>query len=152
MVSLDIYGCMNLDKVIDLFKPNNIKEEIKYDLDKLRSSPYYKLKMFIKYMDNYPNFMKSIYVSIEEGGGGDGTKLVDGAKYFYICNAYSQINSYDLDRFWGVELKYVYSKKFIKYLESCIKIFEKYEAYEKCLHIKNIIDFSQEMFGSPKKS
>jgi len=141
---------MDLNKIWDKFGnfDSHHEDEIKTEIERLKSSPYYKIKSFEKYLNYYDVFMKDIYGFIE---GGEADKIRQAGMYLYINSAFSYISNCDFSKSWILEIESVSSKRFLERLSLCIKMFEFYEEYEKCHILKKISDICLKKLGFIEK-
>jgi len=142
-----MYQCMDVNKIFNLFgeseeKNLNVIEDVFVDF---KETPIYWIGMFKKIIQNnnifskslQTQFMKSEYELSSEDIEEVGLKIGFNRGWDYI----SKINIKDKVHTDSISLNI--DNILITSLEISIKYFQEIEEYEKCAHIKNILDFSK---------
>jgi hypothetical protein len=128
---------MDLNK---FFRVLNDEIQINDDLEKFKSSPYYKLGMFNKLILNGMNFKKQVISFFERNV--DDVDKIDMAGEFMVYNrAWFWISQFKWDEEWIDDLKKIGDEYFLTSVKLAIHYFEENEDYEKCAFLKKIQDF-----------
>lgn len=134
---------IDLENIFELFSYNNNSEGINEELYlDLTSTPVYWVGMYNKMIINHISFRKNLrkYLkNIDYPLDEDNVKIA--GEYLVYNQAWNYISNIDLND----ESHVLYIKKLDLDVvglsfKSGIKFFEKYEDYEKCAFLKNILD------------
>ncbi len=137
---------MGLDNIFELFSSNNIdgKDEEIVDFTK---SPTYWVGMYKKLVLNHINFNKKVLKFFKEANKELDIEDVKEAGEFVVYNrAWYYIQNVDIN----VEEHVLAIENYAdEYLDTSLKLgihfFEEQEEYEKCAHLKHILDKIQEI-------
>ena len=137
---------MGLDNIFELFSPNNIdgKDEELVDFTK---SPTYWVGMYKKLVLNHINFNKKVLKFFKEANKELDIEDVKEAGEFVVYNrAWHYIQNVDIN----IEEHVLAIENYAdEYLDTSLKLgihfFEEQEEYEKCAHLKHILDKIQEI-------
>ena len=132
---------MGLDNIFELFSPNNIdgKDEELVDFTK---SPTYWVGMYKKLVLNHINFNKKVLKFFKEANKELDIEDVKEAGEFVVYNrAWHYIQNVDIN----IEEHVLAIENYAdEYLDTSLKLgihfFEEQEEYEKCAHLKHILD------------
>ncbi len=134
---------MDTDKIFDLFKSSG-EEETYNELEQYKQHPLYFIGMFTKLINNYYSLNKSLIPFFkfidEELQPEDVNKA---GEFIVLSKAYEHICNIDVNNKQHQEALFIKSHDISlkTNLELSIKYFEKYEEYEKCKVLKEILDF-----------
>lgn len=125
---------------VDENTPLSEKEEIAYQLEKVKDSPAFKLGMFKKLIFNHLSFNESLISlvkHVDEDFDIDDVK--NASEYIIYVKAWEFIAEFDLKNIDHFEiLKKYSSQELLTSFSLSINFFQKLEEYEKCAHLHKI--------------
>jgi hypothetical protein len=139
---------MNIDKIFSLFEgdePNSLREkaqQVDITLD-YKNHPLFWVGMFKKLIQNHQTFNDQLLQFFDKLDEELSTVDVDKAGEFLVFNrAYEYIQKVDPDNLVTQEALFRFADIHLKVaLELSINYFQEYEEYEKCAHLKKILQF-----------
>jgi transcriptional regulator with PAS, ATPase and Fis domain len=139
---------MNIDKIFSLFKgdePNSLREkaqQVDITLD-YKNHPLFWVGMFKKLIQNHQTFNDQLLQFFDKLDEELSTVDVDKAGEFLVFNrSYEYIQKVDPDNLVAQEALFRFADIHLKIaLELSINYFQEYEEYEKCAHLKKILQF-----------
>jgi transcriptional regulator with PAS, ATPase and Fis domain len=139
---------MNIDKIFSLFEgdePNLLREkaqQVDITLD-YKNHPLFWVGMFKKLIQNHQTFNDQLLQFFDKLDEELSTVDVDKAGEFLVFNrAYEYIQKVDPDNLVTQEALFRFADIHLKVaLELSINYFQEYEEYEKCAHLKKILQF-----------
>jgi transcriptional regulator with PAS, ATPase and Fis domain len=139
---------MDINKIFDLFdnkEPNSQKEKAQ-QIDILidyKNHPLFWVGMFKKLIQNHQVFNDQLLQFFDKLDEGLSTVDVDKAGEFIVFNrAYEYIQKVDPDNLVAQEALFRFADIHLKVaLELSINYFQECEEYEKCAHLKKILQF-----------
>jgi len=139
---------MDINKIFSLFEkdePESLKEkdqQVDIPLD-YKNHPLFWIGMFKKLIQNHQTFNNQLLNFFEELDEGLNKVDVDKAGEFLVFNrSYEYIQKVDPDNLVAQEALFKLVDIQLKIaLELAINHFQEYEEYEKCLHLKKILEF-----------
>ena len=134
---------INLNNIFELFSFNEDLEGVNEELySDLTSNPIYWVGMYNKIILNHVSFAKRIKKFLEDINHPlDESDVKDAGEYMVYHRAWSYISNIDInDKSHELHINKYKDKSLIITLSSGIKFFEKFEDYEKCAFLKNILD------------
>jgi hypothetical protein len=139
---------MDIDKIFDLFdnKEPNPQKEKNQEIDVLidyKNHPLFWVGMFKKLIQNHQVFNDQLLKFFDKLDEELNTVDVDKAGEFLVFNrSYEYIQKVDPDNLVAQEALFRFSDIHLKIaLELSINYFQEYEEYEKCVHLKKILEF-----------
>jgi len=137
---------MNLGGIFALFgfsSEDDLDKKSKKDLESFKSTPYFKVGMFIKMISNGLNFKKQVIGFFSKADKSLDLMNVDEAGDFMMSNrAWFWISECNLrKKDWKEALMSNSTSEMVFCLNNTIKYFEEIEEYEKCAFLKKIKDF-----------
>ena len=139
---------MNLEGIFGIFSffdENEPNKKIEQEIEEYTSTPYYKIKIFIKLITNGKAFKKQLLEFFEKSNETLDISNVDAAGEFMMYSrSWYWINQCDLnDEDWKECLKNIPHTKLFECLDSCIEYYLSLEEYEKCAFLNSIKLFCQ---------
>ena len=139
---------MNIDKIFSLFEgdePNSLREkaqQVDIILD-YKNHPLFWVGMFKKLIQNHQTFNDQLLQFFDKLDEELSTVDVDKAGEFLVFNrAYEYIQKVDPDNLVTQEALFRFADIHLKVaLELSINYFQEHEEYEKCAHLKKILQF-----------
>jgi hypothetical protein len=141
---------MDTNKIFDLFgqtefdTPLEKKARAADELLNFQDTPMFWLGMFKKLILNNQNFYHQLLSLLPKEFNPEATKLDEASEFVVFLRGWYYIQKINLNRKLDQESLQMYSSE---ELEVCLKLsihfFEEREEYEKCAHLKNILDFIQ---------
>lgn len=141
---------MDTNKIFDLFgqtefdTPLEKKARAADELLNFQDTPMFWLGMFKKLILNNQNFYHQLLSFLPKEYTSEITKLDEASEFVVFLRGWYYIQKINLNRKLDQESLQMYSSE---ELEVCLKLsihfFEEREEYEKCAHLKNILDFIQ---------
>ena len=139
---------MNIDKIFSLFEgdePNSLREkaqQVDITLD-YKNHPLFWVGMFKKLIQNHQTFNDQLLKFFDKLDEELSTVDVDKAGEFLVFNrAYEYIQKVDPDNLVAQEALFRFADIHLKVaLELSINYFQEHEEYEKCAHLKKILQF-----------
>lgn len=139
---------MNIDKIFSLFEgdePNSLREkaqQVDITLD-YKNHPLFWVGMFKKLIQNHQIFNDQLLNFFDKLDEELNTVDVDKAGEFLVFNrSYEYIQKVDPDNLVAQEALFRFADIHLKIaLELSINYFQEYEEYEKCAHLKKILQF-----------
>jgi transcriptional regulator with PAS, ATPase and Fis domain len=139
---------MNIDKIFSLFKgdePNSLREkaqQVDITLD-YKNHPLFWVGMFKKLIQNHQTFNDQLLQFFDKLDEELSTVDVDKAGEFLVFNrSYEYIQKVDPDNLVAQEALFRFADIHLKVaLELSINYFQEREEYEKCAHLKKILQF-----------
>jgi transcriptional regulator with PAS, ATPase and Fis domain len=139
---------MNIDKIFSLFEgdePNSLREkaqQVDITLD-YKNHPLFWVGMFKKLIQNHQTFNDQLLKFFDKLDEELSTVDVDKAGEFLVFNrAYEYIQKVDPDNLVTQEALFRFADIHLKVaLELSINYFQEHEEYEKCAHLKKILQF-----------
>ena len=139
---------MNIDKIFSLFEgdePNSLREkaqQVDITLD-YKNHPLFWVGMFKKLIQNHQTFNDQLLQFFDKLDEELSTVDVDKAGEFLVFNrAYEYIQKVDPDNLVTQEALFRFADIHLKVaLELSINYFQEHEEYEKCAHLKKILQF-----------
>jgi len=139
---------MNIDKIFSLFEgdePNSLREktqQVDITLD-YKNHPLFWVGMFKKLIQNHQTFNDQLLKFFDKLDEELSTVDVDKAGEFLVFNrAYEYIQKVDPDNLVAQEALFRFVDIHLKVaLELSINYFQEHEEYEKCAHLKKILQF-----------
>lgn len=145
-----MYMQMDANKIFDLFgqtefdTPLEKKARAADELFNFQDTPMFWLGMFKKLILNNQNFYHQLLSLLPKEFNPEATKLDEASEFVVFLRGWYYIQKINLNRKLDQESLQMYSSE---ELEVCLKLsihfFEEREEYEKCAHLKNILDFIQ---------
>lgn len=145
-----MYMQMDTNKIFDLFgqtefdTPLEKKARAADELLNFQDTPMFWLGMFKKLILNNQNFYHQLLSLLPKEFNPEATKLDEASEFVVFLRGWYYIQKINLNRKLDQESLQMYSSE---ELEVCLKLsihfFEEREEYEKCAHLKNILDFIQ---------
>jgi hypothetical protein len=139
---------MDIDKIFDLFdnKEPNLQKEKNQEIDVIidyKNHPLFWVGMFKKLIQNHQVFNDQLLKFFDKLDEGLNIKDVDKAGEFLVFNrSYEYIQKVDPDNLAAQEALFRFADIHLKIaLELSINYFQEYEEYEKCAHLKKILQF-----------
>jgi hypothetical protein len=139
---------MDIDKIFDLFdnKEPNLQKEKNQEIDVIidyKNHPLFWVGMFKKLIQNHQVFNDQLLKFFDKLDEGLNIKDVDKAGEFLVFNrSYEYIQKVDPDNLAAQEALFRFADIHLKIaLELSINYFQEYEEYEKCVHLKKILEF-----------
>lgn len=134
---------VNLNNIFELFSSNEDLEGVNDKLySDLTSNPIYWVGMYNKIILNHVSFSKRIRKFLKDINHSlDEDDVKNAGEYMVYHRAWSYISNIDInDESHGLYVNEYKDKSLTITLALGIKFFEKYEDYEKCAFLKNILD------------
>jgi transcriptional regulator with PAS, ATPase and Fis domain len=139
---------MNIDKIFSLFEgdePESLREkaqQVDITLD-YKNHPLFWVGMFKKLIQNHQTFNDQLLNFFDKLDEELSTVDVDKAGEFLVFNrAYEYIQKVDPDNLVTQEALFRFADIHLKVaLELSINYFQEHEEYEKCAHLKKILQF-----------
>jgi hypothetical protein len=139
---------MNIDKIFSLFEgdePNSLREkaqQVDITLD-YKNHPLFWVGMFKKLIQNHQTFNDQLLKFFDKLDEELSTVDVNKAGEFLVFNrAYEYIQKVDPDNLVTQEALFRFADIHLKVaLELSINYFQEHEEYEKCAHLKKILQF-----------
>lgn len=134
---------MNVNNIFNLFKQQeqNINPKIKELY--INEHPLFFIKMFTKIIDNHDSLKFKVLVLFKKAD--DNLNIEDigyAGDYIVFNRAWEFISKINPNNLLHQEVLFDCEKKeLLNKLKSILKYFQSQEEYEKCSHIKQIIDF-----------
>ena len=138
---------INLDNIFSLFSANEeldgVNSEVQIDFSQ---TPIYWIGMYKKLVLNHINFNKKVLKFFKESNQElDIEDMKDAGEFVVYHRAWHYIQNVNID----VEEHIIAINKYTdEYLDTALKLgisfFEQHEEYEKCAHLKKILDKSKE--------
>ena len=141
---------MALDNIFSLFgfpdKDDEDRKKLEADLDVFKETPHFKLGMFHKLIMNGSLFSKQVIKFFAKADPGLDVKGIDQAgEYMMFTRAWFWIEQVQIrKKEWKEALKQYASEEFAISIKLSINYFESTEEYEKCAHLKKLLDFCEE--------
>ena len=141
---------MDANKIFGLFTGNYSSEEPevekKLTFEELENTPIYWVGMYKKLIHNHQNFNRKIAGFLAEVDEELNVYDVETAGEFVVYNrAWYWISKLDITNIIHQDAVEYYNDDYlITYLKFSISYWEEIEAYEKCAHLKSILDFCKE--------
>jgi transcriptional regulator with PAS, ATPase and Fis domain len=139
---------MDIDKIFSLFEgdePNSLREkaqQIDVTLN-YKNHPLFWVGMFKKLIQNHQTFNDQLLNFFDKLDEELSTVDIDKAGEFLVFNrSYEYIQKVDPDNLVAQEALFRFADIHLKVaLELSINYFQEYEEYEKCAHLKKILQF-----------
>jgi hypothetical protein len=139
---------MNIDKIFNLFnneEPESLKEKSQQAdiLLDYKNHPLFWVGMFKKLIQNHQTFNDQLLNFFDKLDEELNTVDIDKAGEFIVFNrAYEYIQKVDPDNLVTQEALFRFADIHLKVaLELSINYFQEHEEYEKCAHLKKILEF-----------
>ena len=138
---------MNLENIFGLFGFNenneNTKKQIENEIDDFKNNPHYKIRMFIKLINNGVIFKDQIIDFFSKSDASlDISNINEAGDFMMYARAWYWIEQCDLNNEdWKYCLSNIPHKKFFDCIDLCNSYYEMCEEYEKCAHLRNIKNF-----------
>jgi hypothetical protein len=137
----------NLDNIFELFSSNeNLEGENPAVYIDFTSTPIYWIGMYKKVILNHETFNRKIVKLFKEASKDiDVNEVKNAGEYMVYTRAWNYIQNVDI--YNDIHVKTINEYKdqdLILSLNLAVYFFEKYEQYEKCSHIKKILDIAKE--------
>jgi len=145
-----MYRCMDINKIFNLFngdEPESLGEKSQ-QVDTLldyKNHPLFWVGMFKKLIHNHKNFNHKVMNFFSQMDEELDLYDVEQAGEFVVYNrAWFWISKIDPSDLKHQEAIVHYTDEFLEtYLKFSISYFQEFEEYEKCAHLKKILDFVQ---------
>lgn len=134
----------NAHRIFNLFNPipSKVDEEMENELREFETTPYYKIGMFTKILNNGNNFKTEIINFISKSDKDLDPENIKSAGDFIMYNrAYYWISQFDIDdKKWISNAREAKSNYIEEYINDSIRYFESIEEYEKCAILVKILN------------
>jgi hypothetical protein len=134
----------NAHRIFNLFNPipSKVDEEMENELREFETTPYYKIGMFTKILNNGNNFKTEIINFISKSDKDLDPENIKSAGDFIMYNrAYYWISQFDIDdKKWISNAREAKSNYIEEYIDDSIRYFESIEEYEKCAILVKILN------------
>ena len=131
--------------IFSFFDENGPDKKIEQEIEEYTSTPYYKIKIFIKLIINGKAFKQQLIQFFQQSDESLDMSSVDSAGEFMMhSRSWYWIHQCDLkDDKWQECLKNFPHKQLFECLDSCIEYYLSLEEYEKCAFLKSIKEFCE---------
>jgi hypothetical protein len=141
---------INLENIFSLFEYSdhlNKNQDIAF-ID-LTNTPIYWVGMFKKLLINYGKSGHKIVKSLRLSNPHiDPREMIEAGDYIIFDRAYTYIENIDITNLEHMQvLEKFLDEDFIFTISWSLSHFEKYEEYEKCYHLKQILNFLEKKVG-----
>ena len=139
---------MNLEGIFGIFSffdENEPDKKIEQEIEEYTSTPYYKIKIFIKLIINGKAFKQQLIQFFQQSDESLDMSSVDSAGEFMMhSRSWYWITQCDLNNDkWQECLKNIPHKQLFECLDLCIEYYLSLEEYEKCAFLKSIKEFCE---------
>jgi len=137
---------MNINNIFSLFSQETPEGEGNNTTIDITQTPLYWVGMYKKIILNHNNFSNGLINDLKHTKNIDLNDIKLAGDFILYNRAWYYIKNIDL----GIEshidsIKYHNDKVFLKILKNSIKYFEDCEEYEKCAHLKKILNISESL-------
>lgn len=139
---------MNLEGIFGIFSffdENEPDKKVEQEIEEYTSTPYYKIKIFIKLIVNGKAFKQQIIQFFQQSDQSlDMSSVNEAGEFMMYSRSWYWINQCDLqDEKWQECLSNIPHKQLFECLDSCIEYYLSLEEYEKCAFLKSIKEFCE---------
>ncbi len=138
---------MNLERVFDLFgffdNDKETNKRLEQEVDDYKSTPHFKVKMFIKLINNGIIFKRQVIDFFQQADPSlDKADINEAGDFVMYTRAWFWISQCDLtDEKWQECLRFIPHTKLNECINPCVEHYLALEEYEKCALLKQIQDF-----------
>ena len=135
---------MDWEKVFSLFGVE--EEDTTESLEDFRNTPFFKIRMFMKLIQNGMNFKKQVLLFFKKSNNELNEAEIDKAgDYMMYVRAFYWVEQLELDKMNELDMKYIDVNDLMMCINHSILYFEGNEEYEKCAVLKKFQDHIQKI-------
>lgn len=135
---------MDWEKVFSLFGVE--EEDTTESLEDFRNTPFFKIRMFMKLIQNGMNFKKQVLLFFKKSNNELNEAEIDKAgDYMMYVRAFYWVEQLELNKLTELDLKYIDINDLMMCINYSISYFEGNEEYEKCAVLKKFQDHIQKI-------
>lgn len=135
---------MDWEKVFSLFGVE--EEDTTEGLEDFRNTPFFKIRMFMKLIQNGMNFKKQVLSFFKKSNKELNEADIDKAgDYMMFVRAFYWVEQLELNKLTELDLKYINISDLMMCIDYSISYFEGNEEYEKCAVLKKFQDHMQKI-------